>query len=84
MTGKLVTMLKKLTRDSLRHFTRTFRGQRKRATYKLENRQIKKITFHTLRRWKTTMKYHRTKDILHIKELLGTKTSRVLYSIRLW
>ena len=32
-----------------------------------------KITFHTLRHWKTTMEYHRTKDILYVKQLLCHK-----------
>ena len=32
------------------------------------------ITFHTLRHWKATMEYHRTKDILHVKQLLGHKS----------
>lgn len=29
--------------------------------------------FHTLRHWKATMEYHKTKDILRVKELLGHK-----------
>jgi len=32
-----------------------------------------KITFHTFRHWKATMEYHRTKDILHVMQLLGHK-----------
>lgn len=44
---------------------------RKRLAYKLQNPRINKITFHTLRHWGATMEYHRTKDILHVKELLG-------------
>jgi integrase len=31
------------------------------------------ITFHTLRHWKATMEYHKTKDILHVMQLLGHK-----------
>jgi integrase len=31
------------------------------------------ITFHTLRHWKATMEYHKTKDILHVMHLLGHK-----------
>jgi len=33
--------------------------------------QIKGIHFHTFRHWKATMEYHKTKDILHIKQMLG-------------
>lgn len=28
---------------------------------------------HTFRHWKATMEYHRTKDILHVKQFLGHK-----------
>jgi len=31
------------------------------------------ITFHTLRHWKGTMEYYKTKDILHVMQLLGHK-----------
>jgi integrase len=29
------------------------------------------IHFHTLRHWKATMEYHKTRDILHVMNLLG-------------
>ena len=32
-----------------------------------------KITFHTARHWKGTMEYHKTKDIIHVKTVLGHK-----------
>ena len=32
-----------------------------------------KITFHTLRHWKATMEYAKTKDILHVMNMLGHK-----------
>ena len=32
-----------------------------------------KITFKTFRHWKATMEYSKTKDILHVKKLLGHK-----------
>jgi integrase len=32
------------------------------------------ITFHTFRHWKATMEYHKTRDILHVKEILGHKS----------
>ncbi len=41
--------------------------------FKLQNKRIEKITFHTLRHWNATMKYYKTKDILHVMRLLGHK-----------
>jgi hypothetical protein len=35
--------------------------------------RLLKISFVTIRHWKGTMEYHRTKDILHVKQLLGHK-----------
>ena len=32
------------------------------------------ISFRTLRHFKATMEYHRTKDILHVMQLLGHKS----------
>lgn len=40
---------------------------------KLENLRIHKIAFRSFRHWKATMEYHKTKDILHVKWLLGHK-----------
>ncbi len=78
ISHKLISMLKLLPRHSsrpftgsLRHFARSYRRQRKRAAHKLQNQRISEITFHTLRHWKATMEYHKTKDILHVKQLLG-------------
>jgi integrase len=48
-----------------------FNYQRKRAAQKLQNPRLLRITFHTLRHWKATMEYHKTKDILHVMQLLG-------------
>jgi integrase len=81
MSSKLIAMLNSRPKDqprpfngSLRHFARTFRRQRKKAANKLQNKRIEKVTFHTLRHWKATMEYHRTKDILHVKQMLGHKS----------
>jgi len=51
-----------------------FFGQRKHAAYKLGNPRLLKISFITFRHWKGTMEYHRTKDILYVKKLLGHKS----------
>jgi integrase/ribosomal protein L37AE/L43A len=51
----------------------SFLDQRRNATRKLGNLRLLKITFRTLRHWKGTMEYHKTKDILHVKRILGHK-----------
>jgi integrase len=51
-----------------------FHNARKHAAKKLANPRILQIRFHTFRHWKATMEYHKTKDILHVKEILGHKT----------
>ena len=49
---------------------------RKRAylAEKLGNPKLNRITLHTFRHWKATMEYHKTKDILYVKQLLGHKS----------
>jgi integrase len=38
--------------------------------------------FHTFRHWKVTIEYRKTRDILHVKEILGHKflNSAMLYT----
>jgi integrase len=78
----LIAMLNKLPKDnerifhhykSLKHLRRCFQRYRKRAALKLGNPRILQITFHTLRHWKGTMEYAKTKDILHVMQVLGHK-----------
>ena len=57
----------------LEHFSRNYSKIRKRRAEKLKNPRLKLVTFRSLRHWKATIEYHRTKDILHVKELLGHK-----------
>jgi integrase len=80
ISRRLIQMLEGLPRNgervfskwsSLRNLTSTFERNRKRAAYKLGNPRILKISFHTLRHWKATMEYHKTKDILHVMQMLG-------------
>lgn len=54
---------------------------RKEVAVKMNNPRLLKISFHTLRHWKGTMEYHKTKDILHVKQLLGHRSikSTMLY-----
>jgi len=48
--------------------------QRKTIAAKLGNPRLRKISFITFRHWKATMEYHRTRDILYVKQLLGHKS----------
>jgi integrase len=52
---------------------KTFEKQRKRIAHKLGNQRIQGVSFHTLRNWKAATEYHKTKDILHVMQLLGHK-----------
>ncbi len=80
ISSKLVQMLKRLPKKGERIFDhyanqdslrRVFVKQRKRVAHKLGNPRIMKISFHTVRHWKATMEYYKTKDILHVMRLLG-------------
>jgi len=80
VSNKLITMLDQLPNKSEKVFNGrlkslgvTFMKLRKRLAYKLNNPRLLEITFHTFRHWKATMEYHRTKDILYVKQLLGHK-----------
>ncbi|WP_455285065.1 tyrosine-type recombinase/integrase [[Eubacterium] cellulosolvens] len=55
------------------HFLRNFELARTSAADKIGNPRLKAISFRTLRHWKATTEYHRTKDILHVMQLLGHK-----------
>ena len=58
---------------SMNAFIRNFERQRKRVATKIDNPRLIQISFKTLRHLKATMEYHRTKDILHVMQLLGHK-----------
>ncbi len=77
-SSTLLAMLQSLPKNTdfifegkLPVFRKTFNKYRTRITTKLKNPRFKKITFHTFRHWKATTEYHKTKDILHIMEMLG-------------
>ena len=90
ISEELVCMLNRLPKDSkrifgdcnLRGFRSSFSQQRKRIARKLDNPRIQQISFHTLRHWKATMEYHKTKDILHVQKMLGHRSinSTLLYT----
>jgi len=82
ISEKLAGMLGRLPHDSDRVFGNsqlrskyiTFRQSRNIAARKLGNPRLLRIHFHTLRHFKATMEYHKTKDPFHVKELLGHKS----------
>jgi integrase len=57
-------------------FQKAVSKQRKTVAQKLKNERINAINFRTLRHFKATMEYHRTRDILHVMQLLGHKNIR--------
>jgi len=61
---------------SMEVFRRSAARQRKRTSERLQNPRIRNITFKTLRHWKATSEYHRTRDILHVMSILGHKNIR--------
>ena len=44
---------------------------RKRQAHKLTNPPLLRISFHSLRHLKGTIEYHKTRDILHVQQVLG-------------
>jgi integrase len=59
---------------SMQNFHRNFCAQRKNLTKRLQNPRLNFISFRTLRHFKATTEYHRTRDILHVMQLLGHKS----------
>lgn len=84
ISDRLLGMLKPLSneegefifggRQLQNSFAAYYRQQRTDLAAKLVNPRLKRITFHTFRHWKATMEYHKTKDILHVMQLLGHKS----------
>jgi integrase len=86
---KLINMLNNLPKNENTVFgtnadlmRRNFAKKRKRIAAKLKNTRFNQITFHTFRHWKATMEYYKTRDILHVKEILGHKSlnSTMMYT----
>ena len=59
--------------SDMKNFGRTFYRMRRRTAVRLQNPRLMKIGFKTLRHWKATTEYQKTKDILHVKRILGHK-----------
>lgn len=79
ISDRLTAMLNRLPRKSekiweiksLKVLRASFSDQRKRLAFKLQNPNLRKITFHTFRHFYACKLYHSTKDILLVKERLG-------------
>lgn len=59
--------------DEVDHFATNFMKTRKRVAIKLKNPRLKIISLRTFRHWKATMEYAKTKDVLHVMQMLGHK-----------
>jgi integrase len=59
--------------DSLRYARRNYERQRQQLATKLQSPRLLRVSFKTFRHFKATMEYHKTKDILHVMQLLGHK-----------
>ncbi|MEJ2241798.1 MAG: site-specific integrase, partial [Candidatus Bathyarchaeota archaeon] len=87
MSSKLLNMISNLPKTTKRVFSyknafyvdKGFRRMRKRAAQKLGNPRLLKIHFHTLRHWKATIEYARTKDIIYVQNMLGHRNPMTTY-----
>ena len=88
LSSNALAMLNRLSRESnlvfggsLYNIRRTFERQRKKLAVKLGNPRFNQIMFHTLRHWKATMEYAKTKSLPHVQQILGHKSmlSTTLY-----
>ena len=80
LSTKLASMLSNLPKNSSILFAPTadimrksYQPQRKQIAAKLQNPRIREISFHTFRHFKGTMEYAKTRDILHVMQVLGHK-----------
>ena len=96
ISNRLISMLNNLQRpyeycfrnpkidpeNSMRTYQKVFEQQRKKIAKRLQNPRINAISFRTLRHWRASTLYHKTKDILLVKSELGHKslTSTLVYT----
>jgi len=66
----------KVFRGKIESLRRNYQDQRKTAARKFNNPRFLKIKLITFRHWKGTWEYHKTKDVYHVKKLLGHKSLR--------
>jgi len=60
----------------LDHFARWFYVKRRDVSQRLGNPRIRRIGFKTLRHWRASTLYHKTRDILLVQRTLGHKDIR--------
>jgi integrase len=60
--------------NSLHTFRRHFVEQRRKIAKKIQNPRIESINFKSLRHWRASTLYYKTKDILLVKDALGHKS----------
>lgn len=83
MSHKLVNMLnplisrieqsERIWNTDSKNIYENFRKMRDKISERMGSPNLRRINLKTFRHWKATMEYHRTKDILFVKELLGHK-----------
>ena len=81
ISNELISMLNLLPKEieyvfkngRYRHFSEGFRKHSKKIAAELGDPDLARIKFKTMRHYKGTMEYHKTKDILHVKQVLGHK-----------
>jgi integrase len=80
ISDKLINMLNQIPHNTQRVFPTSTHGLqvtldklKRRAFKKFNNPRLLQIHPHTFRHWKGTTEYHKTKDIIHVKTILGHK-----------
>jgi integrase len=82
ISRKLIDMLNHIPRNSdkvwatLYSLKSNYYKTRRSLAFKLQNPRLKQIGLHTFRHWKATMEYHKTRDILHVQQVLGHRDLR--------
>ncbi len=85
ISDKLIGTLQSLPRDPRAKYNTIFQPDkeilrthlsklRKTLAQRFNNPRLLHIGFHTIRHWKGTTEYHETKDIMHVKYVLGHKS----------
>ena len=59
---------------SLGILSRSFRRQKKRLAFKLNDQKLLQVTFRSLRHFKGTTEFLKTRDILHVQRVLGHRS----------
>jgi integrase len=83
-TPQLIAQLNALPKDNEKVFGNckmdslksAYLHLRRKQADKLKNPRLLKIGFHTLRHWKATTLYHKTKDPLYVRDFLGHKSMK--------